>query len=608
MKAKKAAAVIIGGAVVATAAFSLTACSNKGGKDLGTTTLDLSQYATDYAEYLNSGNTNYDYDRVALKTFVTYKRSEVVNDYIANKPSNVIVLKKGTGDNARYSAVDLNTGKTIFAGHAVLPEFGSFTVDSSYNKLQYVTVKTTVGVGGVGVSPKIYKQYFDYNGVELVEVPQNSVVLASCSTAYINGKRETVLCVTASYEEGEGTAAKQKTVQKFFKQVTDKNTGDVSYTAVSVNNVKLYDEDDEIGADHSGLISKIYNSTEEKPVESAVADYGYKENGSKGYTFYDAQGNETGKVSYEMGGEICFIGDNYYYYTLQPSEKDYNFVMLGAAKYLYTLHKYDVLQNSDTIIDCNVAITRGQNIYNYTTKSYDAAGVMAFKMVDGVAYTNTGYDYDEYVVDKDLKVAYNVTGRDLSLNEEIYGLGGDLYKIGSKIVDSNLNVVNKNVSSAVYVKSGLIKFSSGSASGFTDLNGKVVIAPEYYFSSTPQFYNGVAYATQIDVKDEQGAYRVLLKKDGTFTKIDDLEASTDKKIEKDVIVKSGYYVLTTTTYETAEQINVASIKYDVVSFDGTVLKTFIKSTGKTYNFDTDGKVTEAVSNLGETTYTVYKIA
>lgn len=596
MKVKKIVAIVMGTALVGSVAAGVSACKKSGGSygALGTTTLNLADYAVEYegASYLSK------------KGYVSAK--ELVNGAEYSSGNYVTVENNG-----KYSVYNLDTEKYILSNKDSRPW-------SNYiGSLRVYVVSDTDGDGSA---------FYADDGTEILASGVYTDLQSERFSVFVGGETEKsyVYRVYGNKTVGSGTANEEtEEIEVYIKEVTDKETGDVTgYTKISKADIKTYDPEYAVGTTHIG-VNKVYTSTMECPVEGKAANYSYMQLGSR-YTFYDGTDKE-GTVDVPVNGEVLgFVGNYLYYYTLEPvisDSKDYNVVtqIISSSSYSgvstleykfdYSLYKYDFTKDKLTELNCDAMVTALEPIYNYKTKSYDTAFIGGQKMTDGVAISlmttssgDVGYiDQFTYFVNSDLKVGYDTTGI-FSEAPWVFSLGDDKFLIGGRydsyanIVDGKFNVLMSGIES-VYMNEGLVAISCNGYYGFTNLEGKMVIAPEYTSSSTPVFYNGVALMHGTDGD-------VLLKKDGTvIAKISDMEKSNMANVTKRVETHAGYYkLITTTTSGSGENVTV-----NYVAFDGTLLKSFAHNDLTEFNVNGSVCIREKITKGITTTYTYYKI-
>ncbi|MDE7162533.1 MAG: hypothetical protein K2O44_00435 [Clostridia bacterium] len=546
MKAKKIVAVVMGAALAGTLAIGMSACS--GGKkpeNLKEGTLNIANYAKEYdsdgftTQYSEKGFTG-------LEKVLSMGQEDAVDQLI----EGYLVVEDGTD---KYAVLDLYANKKIISGLTGVPQ--------NYS-IGYLNVIMVVYEGTDEDQVEIYT----YDGTKILEKATYTQQPQITSSQLFVGN-DTTRSTVYKIETAKLVNDEEEDVEVYVKATADEKTQVFTYTVVKESDLKTYAPEYAVGSDKSGLKNPVYITSKAKPVEGEIKDYEYSYIGNK-YTFYK-NGAETGSVDLTNGEVLAVMGNSLYYTVSIPvspeATKGYNLAAIGS-KVDYSLYKYDIIENTTTELNYDVVVMNMKTLYNYETKAYDAALISGIKISDdGVAY---GADEFTYVINNNFELCYDVTGM-ISEVRSIASIGNDKYLIDdSVIVDSNLNVLSEtDYYDNVYTNEGLVGFEASSRIGFKDLNGKVVIAPEYTgVSGTPIFYGGVAY-----VRNKDGEL-VFLKKDGTETKISDLEESSDDKVVKTVQVNfNGTYSITTVT--TPDQGDVTRTRA-YYSYNGTLLKSF----------------------------------
>lgn len=593
MKAKKIVAIVMGTTIAATMAVGLTACGgNKGGSSLGTTTVNL----TNYAEKYESGYSHAGY---------TAAQKVLEGNLSAGRYSNFITVEK----EGKYSVYDLLSEKYIFENKATIPvlsRISSIGGDLDVWKVQSATdaAKYT---------------YYDINGQEILAEGVYGDLYINSLNLYVGNEtqRSLVYTITGTKTDGET----ESEVLLYLKKVVDKETEAVSYVKINQSDIRLYSPEYIVGSELGVEKESVYPEDEEYPVEGEIKNYKYSQLGNV-LTFYNGE-TKTGSVDLTSRGEpLGFVGNSFYYSTMTPyvpedhSGYNYIFTESGEFKFNYSLYKYDIIQNKTTELNYNVGVVGIEPVYNHETKAYDAAIIVGYKMTDGVvSIYNLGggsgmgeVDVFNYFVTEDFKIAYDMTGiiEDLS---GLYDIGNDKYYVRGNgkgyVVDGSFNVLSDVGTKNVIAEEGLVviseKISTGSeniyVTGFADLNGKVVVAPEYMFGydSSLSFYGG--YTAARNIQGEQ----VLIKNDGTVTNLSALEKSTDENVKKTLNVGKGYYSIVTTTKTESG----TTIKKDYYSFNGTLLKSFDHSNVEITEIGDDMYIIERVTGTDLTTTTTY---
>ncbi len=583
MKTKKVVAAVIGTALVGTMAFGLTACKDSDKSShgsLGTTNeLNIADYATDYADSYYANETSKD-GYTAVKMLIESNS----NNYGDNQ---MVVPKDG-----RYAVYDLRSEKYILSDLLDRPQ-------SDY-------------IGGLNVwkvtSSTDKATYYAEDGTEILANGNYRYLSASSmGTVYVGNDTEAsrVYKITGTEVVNPET---YKAVEKYVKCVVDEKTNIAKYSTIDRKDIKIYDGEEAAGTVHNGAYS-VYDDNEDYPVEGDAADYKYIQVGNK-LTFYKGS-DKKGTVDIKNGELLAFVGNYLYYYEQIPVTEDgayYNVrtvshfysgsngVTTLDMKFDYSLYKYDFVNDSTTEVKTDVVVTRMTAIYNYTSKSYDAAVIGGVRMTDGVAATvnySAGYNYvDEvtYFTDSNLKVGYDMTGI-FSGAPSFYKIADDRYLIGSSyIVDGNFNVIMRGVT-GVYKDAGLVGFTSSKNNklGFADYDGKVVLSPEYN-----NYYDNMECGGVIKATNAYGE-TVLLTKSGVTVNISDITKDTSKNVN----IYSGYYQVTTTTVSGTKE----TYKVEVYAFSGKLLKSFNHNRVSFYG----DYIVEHSEDAYDTIYKYYKL-
>lgn len=583
MKAKKIVAIVMGAAIAGTVAVGMSACS--GGKkpeSLKAGSLDIANYAAEYeSDYSKKGYTGV--EKVHTINF---------NDVVDTLDNSYAVVKES---NDKYGVVNIYTGKKILTGLASIPE--------EYRLSSLKVIKVTFEAEDPSNPDEV--EIYTYDGTKILAKGAYNLfqTYVTSLNRYVGNDTESSRVYQILTQKTVDDKAED--VEVFVKVTEDEETGDVLYSLVKKEDLKNYAPEYGVGSDQSGIKDFVYTASEDKPVEGEIKDYEFSQLGNK-LTFYK-NGTETGSVDVTNGTALAFMDNSFYYSVSTPvspdATKGYNLAAIGS-KVDYSLYKYDIVANTTTELNYDVIVTRMNTLYNYETKSYDAAIISGMKISDdGVAY---GADEFTYVINKDFELCHDVTGLIDGAPRSIYNIGNDNYLIDDVIVDAELKV-KSYISGLVYVDEGLTLVSNyvgGNYNyGFKDYTGKVVIAPEYSTENggRPVFCGGVVL-----VENGDGEV-VLLKKDGTITKVEDLAGSSDEKVTKEVVDGGdGFYAIkTTTTVEDGDD------KVEVVyyAFDGTVLKNFNHDEVSS-NTLADGSVLlseRVVDSEQNVFYTVYKL-
>lgn len=613
MKAKKLVAFILGATLVTSTAIGLTACKKDKDEDkseytpLGTTTLNISDYAADVSEEL----ANY-----SAKAYTKSKKLTEIDQTKIRNISNELVIYENA--NGKYNVYNLALEKDVLSGLDNVPQ--SNTINGGGYQLNVLKVADATVSGA-------YKIYMTDGTLLLDNVLYN--IYGNTMQGYVGNDKErsTIFCISGMTVSDTAPSVQ---VDKYLKIEEDELTGKKTYTVINASDIKLYSSEYNKGESTVAFPRPIYESTEEKPVEGEINNYKYSYYGD--VLEYYKNGTKTGTVDLKNKEIVGKVANYLYYAPLDMVSPDategYNYVETyesGAiSKYNYTLYQYDIFNNTTVELKYNVVIENITPLYNYTTKSYDSAIITGEEMVNDVAYSeNREFTY---ATDKDLKVGYDLTGYNFPDDFALINLGNDLYMVGSDR-SSSVTIINKDLQlvNSVYTNNianlgdNLITIYVGNYYGFTDVSGKVVIEPKYtsgYGSGSIMFCSGVAYVIEHSVTGEDK--ELLIKADGTVVKdLTALETSSNPNADVDVQVANGYYRVktTTTTEDETTHVQTVSVKYEYYSFNGTLL---LKAEGlglsdyvKTLHLD-DGSVVICVpvtdATGGNVTYEIHKLS
>ncbi len=541
MKKKRILTVSVVALLAIVMCFAVTACKKKQNGPAAlekTDAISIADYAVDYTQGLSGKAITGAADRNPEGTQ-------------AGSSGVLIKLSKQVSDETRYSVYNMSTGATIVSDvkTANLKTGNFYSVYYAYVEAWNNEGKEKVVMSdGTEILP--YGEYDDYN---------LDLCTADTEAYYVK--------LTAV--KGEGSNAVETV--KYLKATMSKD-GDLSYAVISESDVPA--EKDIAVGDMIGLES-VYRY----PVTGEIAKYGYIEFGSrqgtKTYRFYK-DGNKTGEVVIENGSMNGFVGNYMYYTTQTPVSPDaaegYNMIVVeendvmgysSEMKYSVKQFRYDIVNNTTAELNYDTMAAYIMPLYNYKTKTCDAAIVYAQKSVGGIFVASENAT-KAYITDAELKLALDVTdvadsfeGNIQKLSENRYFLGGS--HDGGVIVDENAKFVAKvDAEEKICPDQELIMFRYGNDYGFRDYDGKVVIAPKYQAATGGNivFYGDWACVSRYDEQKSE-TVKVFLKKDGT-----------ERTAPENMTVGNGYY----TYWE--EKIANETTTYDfyVKSFDGTTIK------------------------------------
>jgi len=257
------------------------------------------------------------------------------------------------------------------------------------------------------------------------------------------------------------------------------------------------------------------------------------------YTFFK-DGAKSGELTITDGMPLDFVDKYFYYNEFEPvvydAVKGYNFVMQSdnadsttAVKYNVTTYRYDITKNKTSKVELGYVPFLAYGLYNYADKKYDAMSVVAYGKTDGVAST-TSTPY-ALIVDKDMKVGYDFTGKPFGIDENISKLKENRF-ISS--VNSNTYIYNEKLeivasfntaSREINDDLGLVIFNNGGNTMAVDYDGKVVFKDQYtnpYYdrrTSGLDFYGNYAVACVTKDNGETESPMIVSKDNLEGTKI-----------------------------------------------------------------------------------------
>lgn len=505
MKKLKAIAAVALAAVAGAA--TLTACS---GKNLGADKFKIADYAhplnsvyaqnhlTDYADsqYVNDA-----YTGMIKKNYASVSAvSSSGNNVFANAR---VETKDGQTTTTSYTFYDVRNDRELFTGLYTAVEYNYFS-SGHYGSLDYYTlVRKSLVDGGYNI------QYAGPDGRLLTYE-----IFSSYSYYYAN---DINLRYFSSYKDGDGTWL------DFFKMTYTPDSGTeevVKYFCYSkdadgemiwkeVTEEALEEPETESDSDYKagtqlGLTKvKIDANNEDYPVNNYKGiEYTVEGGSTKTYTFYK-NNSKLSSISVADGDIIGYVGDYVYYtereYVSADATKGYNFeVNAGEGtviKVNVKLYRYNFIKDKGLkeIKMDDYVIIDGQELYNYSSKKFDAFIAGAYKTVNGVAVATSNPSL--VVLNEKGKVIADLSGTEIyNLNGlNIYKLANNRFLAGSSILDSKSKVVaHIPFSATVWAEKQLIYCSNNM---FIDYNGKVVIEPA---PGRLYFYGDAAYSSSDD--------------------------------------------------------------------------------------------------------------
>lgn len=297
------------------------------------------------------------------------------------------------------------------------------------------------------------------------------------------------------------------------------------------------------------------------------------------YTFFK-NGAKSGELTITDGMPIDFVDKYFYYNELEPvaydAVKGYNFVVqtdsdnnATAKKYNVTTYRYDIKKNKTSKVELGYVPIEADNIYNHADKKYDAMFVAAYGKTDGVATTNSSVML--LIVDKDMKVGYDFTGKPFSFSTD------NVTKLKENrfidVEDGNTYIYNEKLeivasfNSATYEINdnlGLVIFNKGGKTMAVDYDGKVVFKNQYtnpysYGSrSGLDFYGNYAVASVTKDNGDTETPMIVSK--------DNLEGTKIVKLDNERLLNGSDY--SGIIVKADDQRN-----YTFTNYDGKVLHT-----------------------------------
>lgn len=359
---------------------------------------------------------------------------------------------------------------------------------------------------------------------------------------YVNGKR-----VSAYRYEYKASADAEKNSYKYY--VRTEATADARQTYKEIAEADFKSTNVTVGS--------VINAKDPSPVyyTNAVVPYADMEgytytytrasseiNGTYSYTYtFFKNGAKSGELTITDGMPIDFVDKYFYYNELEPvaydAVKGYNFVVqtdsdnnATVKKYNVTTYRYDIKKNKTSKVELGYIPFEADNIYNHADKKYDAMFVAAYGKTDGVATTNSSVML--LVVDKDMKVGYDFTGKPFSFstdnvtklkeNRFIDVEDGNTYIYNEKLeIVASFNTATYEINDNL----GLVIFKNGNKTMAVDYDGKVVFKNQYtnpysYGSrSGLDFYGNYAVAAVTKDNGETESPMIVSKDNLEGTKI-----------------------------------------------------------------------------------------
>lgn len=403
---------------------------------------------------------------------------------------------------------------------------------------------------------KSYDVYERVNLNLLSSFKSYSEITYSTVYGYVNGKR-----VSAYRYEYKASADAEKNSYKYY--VRTEATADARQTYKEIAEADFKSTNVTVGS--------VINAKDPSPVyyTNAVVPYADMEgytytytrasseiNGTYSYTYtFFKNGAKSGELTITDGMPIDFVDKYFYYNELEPvaydAVKGYNFLVqtdsdnnATAKKYNVTTYRYDIKKNKTSKVELGYIPFEADSIYNHADKKYDAMFVAAYGKTDGVATTNSSVML--LVVDKDMKVGYDFTGKPFSFSTD------NVTKLKENrfidVEDGNTYIYNEKLEIVASFKSatyeindnlGLVIFKNGSKTMAVDYDGKVVFKDQYtnpyYYGSRSglDFYGNYAVASVTKDNGETETPMIVSK--------DNLEGTEIAKLDNERLLNGSDY-------------------------------------------------------------------
>lgn len=522
---------------------------------------------------------------------VNTPNTPAVNNTVSLNISEYAEEFKGRGSSDAVTAVT-NVGKLANAdykySHNGLIYYSDSTGYGVYNLAKDKIILSGLAVAPrdvviSGVVPALREQKLsgiqvvsDYtsacDGTKLItDCTDDGVPSASIMHIKLAGDTEKseVLAITANVLCADG----EESVTRYFKIVRNEETDEIEeLTGVIVAGTGAgngYDVDD----DYNALSrTPVYDCDEE--IDGAISEYSYGVYGNS-LVFYNGKGQETGSVRLANAKVLGFVSNYMYYVSELPvfpeATSGFNYIENGN-KYLYTIYKYDIINNNASTFSFEAVLTQFEPVYNAKKKAFDAVVISGYGFSNGIAYC--GYNEFCHIADSELRSAYDLDK--FGGFDGLYSVGEKLYFTGRYIVDDQLKIKTEARADSIFPEQELVAITSVSgAVGFIDFEGRIVISPAYaidtrsadYSAAAPiKFYGDKAYLLKYGA--DGSTCKVLVDKTGKEENLSDKELSAATR-NVQVTVYGGFYeVLTVETGAKRTQYT-----YEYYSYAGAKLLT-----------------------------------
>ena len=436
-------------------------------------------------------------------------------------------------------------GKKYTENGSVLYDFVAHTVryaDKAYDSINDYNNGLIACYSDNENGSKSYDVYERVNLNLLTSFTSYSEITYSTVYGYVNGER-----VSAYRYEYKASADADNNSYKYYVR-----------TEAAADTRQTYKEIAEEDFKSTNItVGSVVNAKDPSPVyyTNAVVPYADMESYTYTYTSVDSDidgmsnytytffknGAKSGELTITDGMTVGFVDKYFYYNEFKPvaydAVKGYNFILqtdtdnnATASKYNVTTYRYDIKKNKTSKVELGYVPFQAGNIYNRADKKYDAMFVAAFGKTDGVASTtSTPYGL---IVDKDMKVGYDFTGKPFSFstdnvtklkeNRFIDAADGNTYIYNEKLeIVASFNSATYEINDNL----GLVIFKNGSKTMAVDYDGKVVFKdsysnPDYYSNASGlDFYGNYAVATVTKDNGETETPMIVSKDNLEGTKI-----------------------------------------------------------------------------------------
>lgn len=440
---------------------------------------------------------------------------------------------------------EMRYGSKATENGAVLYDFVAHTAryaDKAYDSIKDYNNGLIACYSNNEDGSKAYDIYERVNLNLLSSFKSYGEITYSTVRGYVNGER-----VSAYRYEYKASADAEKNSYKYY--VRTEATADARQTYKEIAEADFKSTNVTVGS--------VINAKDPSPVyyTNAVVPYADMEgytytytrasseiDGTYSYTYtFFKNGAKSGELTITDGMLLDFVDKYFYYNEFKPvaydAVKGYNFILqtdtdnnATASKYNVTTYRYDIKKNKTSKVELGYVPFQAGNIYNRADKKYDAMFVAAFGKTDGVASTtSTPYGL---IVDKDMKVGYDFTGKPFSFstdnvaklkeNRFIDAADGNTYIYNEKLeIVASFNSATYEINDNL----GLVIFKNGSKTMAVDYDGKVVFKdsysnPDYYSNASGlDFYGNYAVASVTKDNGETETPMIVSKDNLEGTKI-----------------------------------------------------------------------------------------